>query len=154
MQCAQRATPCSCWHGAVQSVVWRQDSTLKPLVVLMLTWCRSECCVTSGLDFEAAGGSVICPIKKSQYKHDVEHSKEHPPTLLWQGALPIFEAKISNQKGGSILVGGGHNLISWCGNYLTWTGLPANHIALLITPLQTYLAPLQIIEAKQATSKA
>ena len=25
----------------------------------MLTWCHSECCVVSGLDFEAAGGSAV-----------------------------------------------------------------------------------------------
>ena len=25
-----------------------------------MTWCRSECCLPSGLDFGAAGGSVVC----------------------------------------------------------------------------------------------
>ena len=24
-----------------------------------VTWCHSECCVASGLDFKAAGGSVV-----------------------------------------------------------------------------------------------
>ena len=32
--------------------------------------------------------------------------------------------------------------------------LTSNHLALLITPLQTYLAHLQFTEAQQATSKA
>ena len=32
--------------------------------------------------------------------------------------------------------------------------LTTNHLALLITPLQTYLADLQFTEAQQATSKA
>ena len=33
----------------------------------------------------------------------------------------------------------GHNLIGWCVNYLTWTGLPYhNHLALLITPLHIH----------------
>ena len=27
--------------------------------MLTVTWCRSECCVPSGLDFEAAGDSVV-----------------------------------------------------------------------------------------------
>ena len=48
-----------------------------------------------------------------------------------------------------------NNLIGWCGNYLTCTGfLTANHLALLITPLQTSLAHLQFTEAQQETSKA
>ena len=28
--------------------------------MLMVTWCHSGCCVPSGLDFEAAGGSIVC----------------------------------------------------------------------------------------------
>ena len=27
--------------------------------MLTVIWCRSECCVRSGLDFEAAGGSFV-----------------------------------------------------------------------------------------------
>ena len=27
--------------------------------LLMVTWCRSECCVLSGIGFEAAGGSFV-----------------------------------------------------------------------------------------------
>ena len=47
------------------------------------------------------------------------------------------------------------NLIGVCGNYLTVLGfLTANHLAFLITPLQTYLAHLQFTEAQQETSKA
>ena len=30
------------------------------LSVTWVTWCRSECCLPSGLDFGAAGGSVVC----------------------------------------------------------------------------------------------
>ena len=37
MRCAPRATPC----------------------MLTVIWCHSECCVPSGLDIEAAGGSVV-----------------------------------------------------------------------------------------------
>ena len=33
--------------------------------MLTVTWCPTECCVPSGLDFEGAGGSVVaivCPV--------------------------------------------------------------------------------------------
>ena len=36
--------------------------------MLMVTWCCSECCVPSGLDFEAAGGFVCSII----YFEDIE----------------------------------------------------------------------------------
>ena len=44
MRCAPWATLCSWWHGAVQSVVCHQDSTSKPLVVLLsVTACPITC---------------------------------------------------------------------------------------------------------------
>ena len=42
----------------------------------------------------------------------------------------------------------------WLIFQLYWASLPQNHLALLITPLQTYLSHLQFTEAQQATSKA
>ena len=69
--------------------------------MLTVTWCHSECCVLSGLDFEAAAGSVVCYYcfalrALSHCKHDMgAHSqlnaaklKECPPPF-WQGAPPM-----------------------------------------------------------------
>ena len=36
--------------------------TVSYTAMLMVTLCHSECYVPSGLDFEAAGGFVVCPI--------------------------------------------------------------------------------------------
>ena len=64
--------------------------------MLMVTWCRSECCVPSGLYFEAVGGSVVHYFQYFLWGHKVavnttwvlfcgmrKHSKEHLPPL-WQ----------------------------------------------------------------------
>ena len=61
--------------------------------MLTVTSCRWECCVPSGLDFEAAGDSVVCYFVSSRAssccKHDMGMVKSrnsrkstHPP--LWQ----------------------------------------------------------------------
>ena len=48
--------------------------------MLMVTCCHSECCVSSGLDFEAVGGSIVpyclCLRGSSHCKYDMG-------TLLW-----------------------------------------------------------------------
>ena len=36
--------------------------------MLTVRWCCSECCVPSGLDFEAAGGSVVCYLLFVRFK--------------------------------------------------------------------------------------
>ena len=63
--------------------------------MFMVTWCSSECCVSSGLDLEAAGGSVarycfsnyvFASRESSRCKHDMGllllHSKERSPCSL------------------------------------------------------------------------
>jgi len=35
------------------------DEATMSYTMLTVTWCHSECCVPSGLNFEAAGGSVV-----------------------------------------------------------------------------------------------
>ena len=66
--------------------------------MLTVTWCRSECCVLSGLDFEATGGSIctllfvqlFASMAMSHCKHDIgalhglmrKHLKEHTPPSL------------------------------------------------------------------------
>ena len=46
-------------HGTEVSNV---AHTVSYTAMFMVTWCHSECCVPSALDFEDAGGSVVCPI--------------------------------------------------------------------------------------------
>ena len=47
-----------------KAVLHRRMVHTASYAMFMVTWCCSECCVTSGLDFETATGSVVryCPI--------------------------------------------------------------------------------------------
>ena len=61
MLCELWATPCSQWHGAILSVVWCQDSTLKALVILLyITVCPTICFKGNKSLFGACTGDTIC----------------------------------------------------------------------------------------------
>ena len=50
----------------------------------MLTWCRSECCVQSGLDFEATGGSIVRYCLSNPFASRAStHCKHDMGTLSW-----------------------------------------------------------------------
>ena len=63
--------------------------------MLTVTWCRSECCVPSGLDFEAAGGSVVCYYcfvlrASSHCKHDMGALSWLNAEAFERAPIPLF----------------------------------------------------------------
>ena len=65
-----------------------QCESIDPTAMLMVTWCHSECCVLSGLDFEATGSSVTWQVSVN---------------MTWRNHITITNGKdfknIKNVKG-------------------------------------------------------
>ena len=55
--------------------------------MLTVTWCHSECCVPSGLNFEAAGGSVVRYSSKAS-----NHCVHDMGSLSWLNAETLKRA--------------------------------------------------------------
>ena len=63
--------------------------------MLTVTWCHSECCVASGLDFEVSGGSVVCyqlyvSRASNHWKHDVGVLSRLNAETLKRALTPLF----------------------------------------------------------------
>ena len=61
--------------------------------MLMVTWCCSECCVPSGLDFEAAGGSIVRYCLSNSFASRASTRCKHGMgALSWLNAVTLKRA--------------------------------------------------------------
>ena len=91
--------------------------------ILRVNWCHSECCVLSGLDFEAAGGSFACYCLSNYllWGHWVKHNMG---ALSWfnvetldRGPTPLFNRLVRCSAHGSSF------LRLWYSKYVVLTGI-------------------------------
>ena len=67
------------------------SKALNQCTMLTVTWCHSECCVPSGLDFQAAGGSIVryCLSNYLLRGHPDAVNMHDMGTLSWLNAEPL-----------------------------------------------------------------